>query len=432
MASYNYWCKCDFRIIVRNIREIVMRCIQVMGSDIRMDQFGNFDKPINVLPARCDDCGFPDLDHVPQPYYLLKGRTMSPNEMASAENGNFFVRDRIRKVLEMVAPGLCSFCPTCYKGTDGPTPWYLAVANNQIAVFAKVKSHIVRCDTCDEPHSAHYGSECVDWIWNWESDLDIVKSSNWFSAESVLVEEYTKDLEELFGDDQELVQSLVSRDTEKKGWEKCISRDLYMSVRLFSLLKKIKAKGLDECITKHANCPSKDEAGWVKTQLKLLADHGIAAHAPGMVSNDDSKWFKQYLKDHALEQQNTIDWKPLEKGLKFKLPKSYKDFVEKAGPCSFDDVDGQEGFTAYVLEPQDFDCQSYRRGRLDADDEETNSVDGVMFARSDHGDCFCFDVRKDRKEFEVFLYLHESNCFEAYAPDYAACVRRFAAAGNGL
>jgi len=120
----------------------------------------------------------------------------------------------------------------------------------------------------------------------------------------------------------------------------------------------------------------------------------------------------------------------LEKQLKFKLPKSYKEFLGKVGPCSFNNVDEQDGFTVHVLPPQECDCESYRIGALQTDDEEATSVDGVMFARTDHGDCFCFDIRKDRKEFEVFLYLHEYNYFERYTPNYAACIRRFVAATN--
>jgi len=68
-----------------------------------MDCRDMFYDPINPLPAQCPECGFPDLDHVPLPYFLVKSRTRSPNELAEAENGNFFVRERIRRVLELLA-----------------------------------------------------------------------------------------------------------------------------------------------------------------------------------------------------------------------------------------------------------------------------------------------------------------------------------------
>lgn len=109
-----------------------MRCVQITGSDDRMDCRDMFYDPINPLPSKCAKCGFPDLDHVPQPYFLVKSRTMSPNELAPAENGNFFIRERVRCVLDMVAPGQCTYLPTCYKGTTDKTPWLLAVPNHQV------------------------------------------------------------------------------------------------------------------------------------------------------------------------------------------------------------------------------------------------------------------------------------------------------------
>ena len=43
-----------------------------------------------------------------------------------------------------------------------------------------------------------------------------------------------------------------------------------------------------------------------------------------------------------------------------------------------------------------------------------------------HGDCFCLDVQKGKKEYPVFLYKHEMNFFEPYAENFAACIKRFA------
>lgn len=372
-----------------------MRCIQLTGSDNRMDCRDMFFDPINSLPKKCEACGFPDLDHVPAPYNLVKSRTMSPNEMAPAENGNFLVRDRIRAVLELLAPDDCTFHPTCNKGTTEQTSWHLAVPTQQV-VTANVTPTIPRCDTCGEPRSAHPGSQYSEWLWDHESNHDVLKASTWGSSEA--------------------------------GWDQWISRDLFISVRLVSLLKNIKARGLDEATCDKLTSPNEDETRWIKTQLDLITSHDIPIHAPGTVADGDARWFRQYLKDHATKPVPAVDWKTLEKAIKFKLPKSYKDFVGKVGLCSFEDVDEQDGYVVEVLPPTEFDCESYRAGALEADDDDSNSVDGVMFAGTDHGDCFCFDVRKDRKEFEVFLYLHEYNCFEPYAPDFSACIRRFVAA----
>ena len=355
--------------------------------------------PINSLPIKCDACGFPDLDHVPQPYYLVKSRTMSPNEILPAENGNFFVRGRIRKVLELLAPHECDFFSTCYKGTAEQTPWFLAVPNHQV-VTAKVDPSIIRCDACGEPRSAHPGSQFIEDLWNYDSDHEIIQSSTWSSSEI--------------------------------GWDKWIDRHLFFSVRLFWLLKQIKAKGLDEATCGKKTSPNKEEADWIDKQLVLLVNHGIPLHSPGSLSNGDTTWFRKYLKDNATKQKPSTDWKALEKQFKFKLPKSYKDFINKSGPRSFSNVDEQEGFNVHLLQPQKIDFKSYRAGALEIDDEETSSIDAVLFAHTDHGDCFCFDIRKDRKEFEVFLYLHEYNYFEPYAPNFVACIKRFVIAGNDV
>jgi len=375
-----------------------MRCIKLTGSDDRMDCRDMFYDPINPLPPKCSKCGFPDVDHVPQPYFLVKSRTMLPNEMAPAENGNFFVRRRIRGVLDLLAPGECSFFPTCYKGTSEETPWLLAVPTHQV-LTAKVKPSIARCDACGEPRSAHPGSQYSEWLWNHESEYHLIKSSTWGSSE--------------------------------KGWDQWIDRDLFMSVRLFHLLKKIKAKGLDEATGGKPTRPDKDESTWVNEKLQVLEASGIPLHADGTLSDEDARWLRDYIKGHCGNVGSTFDIKGVEKRLKFKLPKSYIEFVTKVGPVSFEDVDEQEGFTACVLAPDELDAEAYRAGALDAEDVETNAVDGVMFARTEHGDCFCFDVQKGKKEFPVFLFKHEYNCFEPYAENFAACIKRLAGGGDG-
>lgn len=381
-----------------------MRCISLTGADDRMDCRDMFYDPINPLPAKCPRCGFPNLDYVPQPYFLVKSRTMSPNELAPAENGNFLVRERIRRVLEILAPGECTFFPTCYKGTSTETPWQLAVPKNQV-VTAKVNPSISRCESCGEPQSAHPGSQYSEWLfnpqargpkWTGESEYHLLKSSTWGSSE--------------------------------KSWKEWISRDLFMSLRLFHLLRKIKAKGLDEC--GKTTMPDRSEAAWVQSRMQQINEDGIALNPIGSLSAEDAKWFRDYVKRHSASAAAEYDIKAAEKRLKFKLPKSYVDFVMKVGPVSFENVDEQEGFTACILSPHDLDSKGFRAGCMNATDEESNAIDGVMFARTEHGDSFCFDIKKTRKEFQVFLYKHDYNCFELYAENFAACIKRFACKSN--
>lgn len=374
-----------------------MRYINVSASDNRMDCRIAFHDPLNKLPIKCGTCGFPDLDHVPQPYVLVKSRTTSPNELALAENGNFFVRGRVRQVLELVAPGQCSFFETCCKGTTETTPWFLATANQQIPT-GKVAEKIPRCEVCGEPRSAHPGGQWSEWIpipdkipfGPDETDCEVFVSSTWGSSER-----------------------------SHSVW---ISRGLYVSMRLHHLFKKIKAKGFDEATCDKPKAPNKQEMEWIKDKIKLIERSGIALHADGTLSDEDTKWFRNYLKTHAATELSDWDTKGIEKQKKVKLPKSYVDFIKQTGPTTFNDVDGQTGFTVSILPPNELD-----KTRFDEQlaDEESRAVNPLTFATTEHGDSFCFDVQKGTKEYAVFHFKHEYSLLEPYAANFVSCIKRF-------
>lgn len=385
-----------------------MRCVQVTGSDDRMDCRDMFSDPINPLPRKCVGCGFPDLDHVPQPYFVVKSRTMSPNELALAENGNFFVRERVRRVLDLLSPGQCTFFPTCYQRTSEKTPWLLAVPNSQVAT-AKVDPSIPRCAVCGEPRSAHPGSQWSEILfgapprdqtrgegWTADSDHEILKSSTWGSSE--------------------------------RGWGEWISRGLYLSVRLLHLLKKIKARGFHEATCQKPVGPDKQESAWIKENLRLLEASGVPFHAAGTLSDADAKWFRQFVKARARRVESKWDIKGVEKRVKAKLPSTYVDFVTAIGPMAFPNVDEQEGFTAWILPPTDLRVEAYANK---LEDEESKAVNGLTFATTRHGDSFCFDVRKGEKEYAVYLFKHEYRMLEPYAENFAACIKRFVGGSNG-
>jgi hypothetical protein len=396
--------------LVVAIRVLAMRCVHITGSDDRMDCRDMFYDPINPLPRKCAKCGFPDLDHVPQPYFLVKSRTMTPNELALAEKGNFFIRERVRRVLEILTSGQCTYFPTCYKGTSEKTPWLLAVPNHQV-VTAKVNPSIPRCEACGEPRSAHPGTQWSEYLfgapsrdqprgegWTDESDYHVLKSSTWGSSE--------------------------------RGWDRWISRDLYMSVRLLHLFKKIKARGFYfyQATCQKPVAPDKEEAAWIKEKLQMLEASGIPFHPAGTLSDEDANWLREYIKTHAREVEADWDIKAVEKRVKAKLPKSYVDFVSAVGPSSFENIDEQEGFTASILSSNDLGVEGYAD---EFEDEESQAVNGLMFATTGHGDCFCFDVQKGKKEYRVFLFKHEYNLFEPYAENFAACIKRFAGGSDG-
>lgn len=364
-----------------------------------MDCRDLFHDPINPLPKKCPACGFPDLDHVPQPYFLIKSRTITPNELAGAEKGNFLVRERVRRVLDLLVPGSCDYFPTCFKGTSQRTPWLLAVPKHQVAT-AKVDPAIPRCGSCGEPRSAHPGSQWSESLlrehpredgWSCDLDHDLLKSATWGSSE--------------------------------RGWDQWLSRDLYMSVRLLHLLKKIKAKGFHEATTQKTTTPNKEESAWVKDQLRVLEEAGIPFHADGTLSEEDAKWLRDYIKAHSRDVAAEWDIKAVERRVKARLPKSYLDFIAAVGPTSFDNVDELEGFTSSVLGPDELVVEDFGD---DLEDDESKAVNAVTFATTGHGDCFCFDVRKGTKEYAVFHFKHEVNLLDPYADNFAACVKRFA------
>lgn len=86
-------------------------CVIMTGPDVLMDQRGDTYEPANALPVKCPHCTFPDLDFIANPYVLTKG-VSSPAETSPAQLGNFLVRERVRRILEIVVPDACAFHPT--------------------------------------------------------------------------------------------------------------------------------------------------------------------------------------------------------------------------------------------------------------------------------------------------------------------------------
>ena len=372
-----------------------MRYITLCGTDNRMDcRDLDFD-PLNALPIKCEVCSRPDYEHVPQPYYLVRSRTLTPVELNPAENGNLLVRDRVKNILEVVVPGELSFYPTQYNRSTEETPWWLAVPVHDMAT-ERMKAGIPHCPACGFPMPP-----------------DRSNKSRWQPP--------TEPVEEF----------IPTHDVFKSKWwtyRPLPWPQLHMSVRMLNLLRELQAKGLHEqtSLKPESDTPTLEEKAWVAGHLKRLVEHGISMNAPGTIAVEDAKWFREFLKRNPVKFSTSSDTKAFEKRSKLRLPKSYKDFLSKLGTMSFENVDEIEGFSVRILSPEEFDVESYRAGRIEAGDAENNSIDGIMFAETDHGDCFCFDVRKDRKEFEVYLYQHDLNSFEHYASDFAACLRRFA------
>ena len=106
-------------------------CVMMTGPDVQMDQRGDSYEPANALRAMCPHCTFPDLDFVPNPYVLTKG-VSSPAETSPAQLGNFLVRERVRRILEVAVPDACAFHPTVERKSKKPAPWWLAVPKHKL------------------------------------------------------------------------------------------------------------------------------------------------------------------------------------------------------------------------------------------------------------------------------------------------------------
>jgi SMI1 / KNR4 family (SUKH-1) len=395
------------------------------GSDSRMDQRGNMDFPVNPLPTKFQHCSFPDLDFIPAQYLLSKG-TASPVDMALAEVGNFFIRERAKRILELAVPGACQFYPTYELKTKKPTPWFLAVPVKTIRTD-NAKPSIPRCPVCGEPKVAHPGSQCVSVKVNC-AGVDVFKSLNWSSSESTQEQSlascnrYRKAdrLPPLKWSDWGL-----EAPTHSGRWTRSdLDRELYFSVRLEELLKKAKIKGFVRSMG-YDERPSRADLAWGNDKLELLAKHGLAEVKPEKPGPELQKWFRSYLKLKALKKSKAYDFTAVEKKQKITLPQSYKDFFSMVGPKTFRDVDEQEGFTAHILPPEKLDFKDCRRGALPDLDEESAAVDGVVFADTEHGDAFVFDISSKNRDFPVFLYEHEMNSLEPYAHNFAECIKRF-------
>ena len=416
--------------------------VEMVGPDTRMDQFGDADKPANPLPPKCPHCTLQDLDFVAKPYLLAKGFA-APAEHAPAEMGNFLVRPRTRQVLELVVPGACAFFATAEKKSKKPTPWFLAVPK-AIVELPGYKDHDEkrrRCSKCKEPKLGSRSDDSYASVKKRTFADDIFKAQQWYAQNTL--EDSISDANmwrKKYGH-KEMIEfseyGLAAPEHPQRWTRYQMSRDLFFSVRLEQLFKRAKLKGqLIRYVGFDDVKPTDADLAWIDQKMQLLAEHGLvdggAATKPAkQADRAASKWFTQYLKKNAAKKKPAkIDFAEIEKKHKLALPQDYKDFIATVGPKSFEDVMEQEGFAANVLPPSKIDFRSMRRGKMKdlLFDEESLAIDGVMFASTDHGDAFVFDIsQKDAAgNYPIFWYDHEGNAMEPFAPTFSEAIKRFA------
>src|SRR5262249_44865005 len=117
-------------------------------------------------------CSLPDLDHPPQPYLLSRG-IEAAGDFSTAELGNFFVRERLKGILETVIPVQCRFYPTTAAKTGKLTDWWLA-APQTLVVTAALPEKYQKCSACGEPKAVSH----LDYL-PFTTEADIFKSRQW-------------------------------------------------------------------------------------------------------------------------------------------------------------------------------------------------------------------------------------------------------------
>jgi len=225
----------------------IIRLSTVCSSDRRMDILDThkmLDTPVNKYEISCKVCNFPNIDKTPEPYFIAKGRDFSGIEIMEADLGNLFVSIRVKKIFEILFPDQCTYKKTFIYQTEISTKWWLAIPN-KLVVNGEVKKNIKRCLACNQPLHAHPGTQYKFWLQELEATADIAKSGNWHS-------------------------------TDEYDWKNCwIGRDVFLSLRLISLLKKISAKGIYK--TAMTDNPkygqlTKAEKLWVEQSLEKIGD----------------------------------------------------------------------------------------------------------------------------------------------------------------
>ncbi len=415
--------------------KIKTACVQMTGPDVKMDLLGGgYYDLANLLPIKCAHCTFPNLDFIAKPYLLTKGFS-SPAETSLACVGNFLVRERVKRILELAVPDACTFYPTAERKSKKPTTWWVAVPRSKLNMPSE-ELRLPVCSVCGEPKTWYYKSSTfADEMKSFDSGgKDLFKSTEWTSRPGTIEDAYEEAnaCRKQTGDVPLTWSELgVTPPSHPERWTRIgLSPDLFFSIRLEQLFKRAKVKGqLVRYYDFREFKPSPEDEVWIKEKLELLSEHGLvdgAKPTKGKVAGAAQKWFKDYLKKNAKKGIKAVDFAAVEKKQKLALSQDYKDFIATVGAKPFKDVNRMEGSTTTVLLPQKLDFKDYRSGKVAHLEGEDSEVDGVVFAEMDSGDVFVFDVRGSGGNWPVYFYNHEENSMEQFASSFAECIQRFA------
>jgi WD40 repeat protein len=356
-----------------------LQCLEMVGPDDVMDRVDGHLEPLNPLPVVCPACKRVDLDFVHSPYVVGK-KIESPVDFAPAVAGNLLVRESMKRVLEVAAPGTGKFYPTIHRKTKQPTPWFLAVLQHtQTTSEPSAK----KCSKCREPRE---WTDVMETTSNPISKHEVFKARNW--------------------------------------WGDGDRRNLYFSVRLEALVKKLGLRGM----VRSSDCkqtPTQEDLAWAEQKFKIIQQADAKAKTTAKRKQDDvTEWFSDYLKRNAKKKPVVHDFAAAEKKLGVKLPETYKQFMAVVGTKKFKDLDGEEEFNAHILSPEQLKVESC----LERGDDEEAEFKGLLFAVTEHGDAFYFDLTRNAPDYEIRKHDHEVDSCEPYAKNFAEAIKRFAAA----
>lgn len=335
-----------------------VRVTDISTSDRMMDVLdGNqlLDTPVNQYPIKCKTCSFPDINRVPEPYYLSKRRIFTGIEIITADLGNLLVSPRVKAIIELLLPGTCTFYKTFVKETKKKTDWYLAVPKH-MALTGEVKDKVKRCSKCGEPLYAHPGSQYKYWTHEFDSFYDIVKSSNWHSI-------------------------------DEKDWKKSwIDRDVYLSVRFLKLLNKIKVKRIYQQQGSTAKPTSEDEK-WIEASIARLGK--LSRLKDAKPNKNDATYLKKRLGVSLLNKKKGEDF----------FKKHAVSFNEQVMVllAVTKDITFRSGEDEITIRPPRF-WEINKKKKL------------VAFAFNYYGDHWAFDMNK--QGCPVFFYDHEVLFYE--------------------
>lgn len=367
----------------------LLRANEFYGPDQSLDE--TFDsKPLSPLQLRCKVCQFPEYLHAPEPYRVRKAAMNAAGDFTIGTHSWLLAKERLRTVIELVAPNCCSFHLTYAEKTGAQTPWHLGVPLHETeSNLLSFKKELPVCKACGEPLERN-----VNLVKEWTpllSKYDIAALKQWHSW---------------------------SRPKEP------IHRQLVLSVRLIALLKKLGFKGVNPSDRLPKLDPA--EQAWLDEKLEAVVAAGLTDANGSKPADAAPDWYGRWLKAQKKKPpKGAPALEELERKHQIKLPVEYHQFAAACGSATFDDVE-ESGLEVTVLHPSKADFKEWRKGAMTFDDDpESAEVDGIMIAETNCGDAFCFDLAatKDSQP-PVLRYNHELNCYEEYADNFVSFLRR--------